>query len=33
MATASSMAAASSTICGRGGGRERQYAGQNQTDQ
>jgi len=32
MATASTMATASSTMCERGGGRERQNAGQNQTD-
>jgi uncharacterized protein involved in tolerance to divalent cations len=31
--TTSTMATASSTMCKRGGGRERQNAGQNQTDQ
>jgi hypothetical protein len=31
-ATSSTMATASSTMCERGGGRERQNAGQNQTD-
>jgi hypothetical protein len=30
--TSSTMATASSTMCERGGGRERQNAGQNQTD-
>jgi hypothetical protein len=33
MATASSTSTASSTMCEHGGGRERQNAGQNQTDQ
>jgi hypothetical protein len=32
MATSSTMAATSSTMCERGGRRERQNAGQNQTD-
>jgi hypothetical protein len=32
-AAAATMATASSTMCERGGGRERQNAGQNQTDQ
>jgi hypothetical protein len=31
-AAAATMATASSTMCERGGGRERQNAGQNQTD-